>query len=265
MPSIRLSTGLVHYIDEGDGPPVVLLHANPGDSLDFEAIIPALSSHYRVIAVDWPGYGSSEVPAKTGAVDVLYFYRALCEIVDALALPPALFIGNSLGGNAAARLASRRPESVRGLVLVSPGGFTSPNAVTRAFSSLQASAFSLPPHWFAALYLKRKTPTVRAMLGRAKNEQSSPARISLSRALWRSFARHENDLRDEARSITVPTLLVFGERDPVISARRDGRNAAQAISGSRFVSLPCGHAPFAEVPELFLSEISPFLSRCCNA
>jgi pimeloyl-ACP methyl ester carboxylesterase len=55
-----------------------------------------------------------------------------------------LIIGNSLGGNVAARLAIESRAKVRGLVLVSPGGFTPHNPITRAFCRLQGSRFALP-------------------------------------------------------------------------------------------------------------------------
>jgi pimeloyl-ACP methyl ester carboxylesterase len=52
MPSVNLSTGAVHYSEHGQGAPLILLHANPGDSQDFEAVIPALAKQYRVLALD---------------------------------------------------------------------------------------------------------------------------------------------------------------------------------------------------------------------
>ncbi len=143
MPSIELPTGSVHYTEHGRGVPLVLLHANPGDSKDFEAVVPALSKTYRVLALDWPGYGQSALPQQPEWVGVLFFYQVLREFLAALALPPACFIGNSLGGNAAARLAAESPELVRGLVLVAPGGFTTPSLVSRNFCKLQGSRFSL--------------------------------------------------------------------------------------------------------------------------
>ena len=136
MPVVTLSSGELHYIERGRGVPLVLLHANPGDSRDFEAIMPALAQHYRVLALDWPGYGASAMPPAGTVVDARFFYDTLCEFLAALALPPALIIGNSLGGNVAARLAIESRAKVRGLVLVSPGGFTPHNLITRAFCQL---------------------------------------------------------------------------------------------------------------------------------
>lgn len=261
MPLLTLSSGTVHYMEQGKGAPLVLLHANPGDSQDFDAVIPALAQTNRVLALDWPGYGGSDVPADPGSMTVLHFYRVLREFITALALPPAFFIGNSVGGNAAARLAIESPHLVRGLVLVAPGGYTPHSLLTRSFCRLQGSGLSLSPRRFAGLYLKHRTPTANAMLQRAATLQSTPERVALNRAMWRSFARPENDLRQASTHIKAPTLLLFGKHDPAIPAHKDGKAALQSIPSARLAALPCGHASFAEVPELFLAQVQPFLAE----
>lgn len=265
MPSVELSTGAVHYLDQGEGAPLVLLHANPGDSRDFGAVIPSLAKSNRVLALDWPGYGSSDVPRAPESATVMIFHRVLREFIAALSLPSAFYIGNSVGGNAAARLAIESPKLVRGLVLVAPGGFTQHNCMTRAFCRLQGSRLSLSPHRFASLYLKRRTPTTEEMLQRAATLQATPERVALNRAMWRSFARPENDLRRESRNMTTATLLLFGALDPAVSAKKDGKVAARCIPSARFAALPCGHASFAELPDLFLALVQPFLADCGNA
>jgi pimeloyl-ACP methyl ester carboxylesterase len=265
MPIVTLSSGDLHYLESGRGTPLVLLHANPGDSRDFDAILPGLASDYRVLAPDWPGYGRSSRPAAGMTVNAGFFYKVFREFLDALALPPALLIGNSLGGNVAARHAIETPASVRGLVLVSPGGFTRHTAVTRAFCRLQGSRFALSPRVFAGWYLENRTPTVLAMLERAATSQAAAASLAVNRSVWRGFIDPEHDLRSRAASIGAPTLLVFGARDPVISARRDGRLAAELIPRAKLIVMPSGHAPFAETPDAFLAEVLPFLARCTTA
>ncbi len=264
MPIVDLTSGAVHYAESGQGVPLILLHANPGDSLDFEAVIPALAHHYRVLAIDWPGYGRSAMPDPLEVVSAPFFYNVLREFLKALGLPPALFIGNSLGGNAAARLAIESPELVRGLVLVSPGGFTPHNFLTRTFCKFQGSGFAFSPRFFAGWYLKYRTATVKAMLERAASSQATAARTALNRAVWRSFIEPEHDLRRSASSIKAPTLLLFGKHDPVIPAKKDGTVAAQFIRAAQLVVMSSGHAPFAEVPEAFLAEVLPFLAHCIS-
>lgn len=69
MPSIALSTGSVHYSEQGERVAVVLLHANSGDSKDFEVVIPALAKRNRAHARHWPGYGRSDAPRDPGGID----------------------------------------------------------------------------------------------------------------------------------------------------------------------------------------------------
>lgn len=259
MPHITLPQGQVHYRDEGAGPLLVLLHANPGDSRDFDAIVPVLTRTHRVLRLDWPGYGLSPAPARPEAVTAMDFAELLQAFVSALALPPAVYLGNSVGGYAAARLAIERPSAVTGLVLVSPGGFTPHNALTRLFCRLQASPWSVPPAWLAQGYLRRRTATSRAMLARAASEQSSAPARALNRAVWRSFPDPAHDLRPLAARIQAPVLLSFGRYDPLIPALLDGRVARRLLPQARWQLTATGHAAFAEAPEDFLERVQPFL------
>lgn len=259
MPNVTLPSGLVHFSESGVGQPLILLHANPGDSCDFEAVIPALAQHFRVLALDWPGYGQSPMPASPESTTVLDMFAVLLAFMDALVLQRVILIGNSLGGNVAARMAAEYPQRVLGLVLVSPGGFTRHNVISRSFCRLQGSPLALSPYRFARLYLKKDTPQTRAMLERARGEQATQERLILNRSFWRSFGRPENDLRHLAKAIRAPTLLMFGAEDPVIPAAKDGMLAQQCMPSARMVTLPCGHAPFAELPEEFLQEVQAFV------
>ncbi len=260
MPHIKLSTGNVYYSERGQGAPIILLHANPGDSKDYDAVISTLSENYRVLALDWPGYGQSSALKKPELATVSLYYQILCDFLDSLDITSAFFIGNSIGGNVSTQLAIKSPNRVRGLILVSPGGFTPHNVITRSFCKLQGSRFSLTPKLWASLYLKTKTDVTSAMLERASTLQATPECISLNRAMWRDFIAPDNDLRQSAKNITAPTLLVFGEKDPAIPANKDGKAAKESIPLAEFVTFPCGHAAFAEMPEQFMDTVQPFLS-----
>lgn len=262
MPTVILSTGSLFYREQGSGDPLLLLHANPGDSRDFDAVVPTLAQHFRVLALDWPGYGRSVFPPQPEQADCLLFFNVLKEFIEALALPPVLMVGCSLGGNAAARLAIEAPEQVRGLVLVSPGGFTEHDRITLGFCHLQSSPLALTPYRWASQYLKIRNSVTDAMLKRARVEQSFPLRRQLNRAVWRSFSQPEHDLRDRAADIRCPVLMLFGERDPAIPARKDGKVAQRCIPHAQKKVLPCGHMAFAEMPDSFLQTTLPFLQRC---
>ena len=260
MPTVQLSTGRVNFADIGLGPALILLHANPGDHRDYSAVMPVLAQNHRVIALDWPGYGLSPTPKNPDKVDVLYYYQTFTEFVAALGLKTMSILGNSVGGNIATRFTANFPDQVSKLVLIAPGGFTKHDFITRSFCKLQGSPLSMPPSVWARLYLRNRTPVTAEMLTRAKTVQAEADCLKINRALWRSFARTESDVRSLCNSIQAPVLLILGEKDPAISAKKDGNQAKSAIPHAKKIILACGHAPFAEMPAEFLRHAEPFLS-----
>jgi pimeloyl-ACP methyl ester carboxylesterase len=263
MDLLTLPSGTLAHRADGAGPPLLLLSANPGEHRDFDAIHPVLARRFRVHAFDWPGYGASPAPPDPAASSAMGFARLLREAIDHLGLGPAVALGNSVGGYAAVRLALDAPGAVRALILVSPGGFTAHNAFTRAFCRLKGTEgftrFSNP--WFAAWYLKRRTPLTREILARATGEQATPSAVAVNAAVWRSFVDPAHDLRARAANVQAPVWLAFGRHDPVIPAKADGRVAHASLPGAEFHVFDTGHMPFAEDPDAFLAALTPFLDR----
>lgn len=263
MPELQTYRGTVHYDEQGSGEPLLLLHANPGDPRDFDAVLPALAARYRVLRLAWPGYGESPAPLPASTATAMQYAELLEQFVLKLDLHNLRIVGNSLGAYAAACLALRRPERVSALVLVAPAGFTTHNYWTRLFCQLKGN--ERIARWFSGVlaffYLRVKTEVSLAMRGRVRGEQRGADAVAVNAALWRSFLRPEFDLRDAARFIDAKTLVIAGRRDPLIPVR-EAACAAATIPASNFIVLPSGHAPFAEVPELFLAVTQPFLERC---
>lgn len=255
LPALQLSCRI-----EGQGSTLVLLSANPGDSRDFDAVAPRLAQRFRVVRLDWPGYGASPAPQPPQSAGASLFLERFDAFMDALDISSAHLLGNSVGGNVAVRYALRKPQRVRSLVLVSCGGFTDHNAVTHAFCRLQAQLWfkRLLGSGFTRWYLRERNEWTRAMIARAGGEQAAPDALAVNAAVWRSFIEPQHDLRHSAGALRVPALVVNGRRDPVIPAKTDGRNTARAIPGAKHLVMDCGHAPFAEVPEPFLAEAMAF-------
>ncbi|MGH8494182.1 MAG: alpha/beta fold hydrolase [Moraxellaceae bacterium] len=261
MSLIQLDAGLLHVDEQGAGEPLLLLHANPGDPRDYDAVLPALSAHYRVLRVSWPGYGWSPAPEPPSSATAMLFASLLEQLVLKLDLSGVRLIGNSVGAYAALRLALAQPQRIKKLVLVSPGGFTEHTFFTRDFCRFKGREYVTRAlnGVLAWRYLRHKTPVTNAMRERARREQRSPAAVAVNAALWRSFITPEHDLRSVAPQVSVPTLVLAGRYDPLIPAA-ESRRAAELIPGAHCVVLPCGHAPFAEIPESFLALVEPFLA-----
>lgn len=263
MPLIQLTHGPVAYAQLGQGRPALLLHANPGDHRDFEAIAGELARDHRVIAVDWPGYGQSPPLDPPRSASAPRFAEIAIELADALRLQGALVIGNSVGGFAGAKLALARPEAVGALVLVDSGGFGARHALARAFCAIKGREWvtrSIALR-FAQLYLRVRNEHTAAILARTAEGARIPERVAVDAALWRSFGQAEHDLRAHANQIAVPTLIAWGKHDPVLPLKRDGRLAARLIPGAELAEFETGHMPFAEDPLAFLEVLRAFLAR----
>lgn len=253
--------GSLHVESFGNGPSLVLLHANGGDHRDFAAVAPRLAdSGWRVSAIDWPGHGLSPRSAPETA---LGFGDLLAQTLHRLGGSHVL-LGNSVGGFAALHTAAHRPDLVAGLVLVAPGGFSPRWPVTTLACRVFGSA-SVAPHAYRLLprlYLRDRNAGVADAFARADEASRSPRNIEVYSSLWRSFTDPDHDGRRLAATVRCPALLAWGTRDPVLPWQLDGRRARAALPLADAVTFSgAGHQPFIERPDEFLSRITPFLSR----
>ncbi len=261
MAIVQTRVGPVSYSDRGEGPVVVALHATLHDRRDFDPIADELHHHYRVIALDWPGHGESPAPQAPMMVGAALFADVLSDLVQALDLPPAVYIGNSVGGFCAARLAITHPDRVAGLVLVDTGGFLSSpitNAYCRFLGIPAVMRLMLPR--FVRGYLHADGPHDDVVLERVTSRARTDVGVELAAAMWRSFAAPEANLRSAAHQIVAPTLIVWGAKDTAIPLRF-GRTTHLAIRGSRLEVLDTGHLPFSSRPHEFLRVIGPFMEE----
>jgi len=261
MGQVQTRCGRIWYSEYGQGFPLVLLHANLCDHHDFEPIIPSLAERYRVIALDWPWHGQSDSPAPPIEAGAGLFADVLEDVVEELDLLAAVFIGSSVGGFTAARLAIMHPEHVAGLVLVNSGGFIPTNLITRTFSKLMGTPVInrvlLPGFMRAAM--RPRSDNDRAIVGRVAARASTREGTSTCAALWRSFARDEHDLRPRAAQLLTPTMIVWGTKDIGLPLRV-GRATHAAISGSHLETFNTGHMAFSSDPERFLCLVLPFIA-----
>lgn len=122
----------IRYLSAGTGPPLVLLHGAGDNALDWRWVMPTLAATHRVYAPDLPGSPDSARPAAD--YSSAFFERFVTAFADALGVERATFIGNSLGGLIALRLALSEPTRVNALVLVDSAGLG--RAVNPAFTSV---------------------------------------------------------------------------------------------------------------------------------
>ncbi|KAJ5364264.1 uncharacterized protein N7496_009977 [Penicillium cataractarum] len=258
--SVATRAGDVSYTILGEGRPLLMLHASLHDSHDFDPIVFQLADRFQTITLDWPWHGASrETTTKSRDPSAVLMAEVLEDFVTALDLPPAIIIGNSVGGFAAARLAITHPDRVQSLILVNTGGFPLWNVFIRTFCYLlgfpTVSRVALP-HMIPA-YMKPQTPSDTAILQKAASRARTWEGASVAAAMWRSFLDKRHDLRSEAKAIRVPTLIIWGTKDivPVENAHL----VQKSIPGSQLELFDAGHVVFSSKPNEFLEVVNKFL------
>ena len=259
MKTLHTSSGPLAYDERGPAgaETFVLLPSGAHDHHDYDELRALLPEGSRSIAVDWPAHGAS--PAGTEPGTAMHLADVAEQLVEQLAPDGAIVVGNSVGGFSAARLAIRRPELVRGLVLIDSGGFAGRPIHVRAFCALMSRPGFLRRFYplFSARYMRARTEADR----RARDTGVATTRrdpgLRAVTELWRSFASPEHDLRAEAGSISAPTLVIWGRQDPVIPLRL-GRKVAKLIPGAELAVLDTGHVPHTSDPAGVARLLRPF-------
>jgi pimeloyl-ACP methyl ester carboxylesterase len=251
---------MLAYDSRGTGDPIVLMPSGGHDRHDYDEVRSLLPDRFRTIGVDWPGHGRS--PAGTTPASELHLTRAVEELLDELTPSGAVLVGNSIGGNVAARLAITRPDLVRGLMIIDGGGFEEPRLPARAFCALLGRPFFVRAIYplFSAIYMRCRTDADRRARADAIATSRSPAGVTAMTEIWRSFTHPSHDLRPLAGAISAPTAIVWGRHDPVLSLRA-GQTAHRLIPDSKLVTVDSGHSPHTTDPATVAAELTALADR----
>jgi pimeloyl-ACP methyl ester carboxylesterase len=257
-----------HYLEAGEGPPVVLLHSGEFGGcaeLSWEYLIPELAPHFRVIAPDWLGFG------KTAKVHDFESKRArmmwhLVRFIQIMALERAHFIGNSMGATFLLALAAETPcrLPIDRLVAISGGGFMPDNEHRRSLLSYDGSSEAMVS-LLEAIFEDSVWYDDSAYVERRRQ-------LSLLPGAWESVAasRFKSPVT-EARSefgqpdpisysnIAVPTLLIAGAKDRLREPGYARTVASKIPEGHHVVLEECGHCPQIERPKLVSGHLMTFL------
>ena len=132
------SVGPLHYIDEGTGRPILLLHGNPDWGFLYRKIVSALKDDFRCIVPDYPGFGLSIHPAGYGYSSEEHA-GVVGELVDELDLQDVIVMGHDWGGPIGMDIASQRADRVGGLVMGNTWYWADNSLITRIFSNVMGS------------------------------------------------------------------------------------------------------------------------------
>lgn len=244
----------LHYHDVGEGEPLLLLHgAGPGATAwsNFGRSIATLARTHRVIAMDLPGWGKSSTPTSESR---RHLAEAAVGLLDALGIDKATFVGNSMGGMMAVAAAIKFPSRVTRLVLMgtpAPGvNYFQPAGFTEGLRIIGEGYREPSPANIKRLVqimcydqslATDELAQVRSAAAQANPQHLASYVASLSDGLPTFMDDYLKMAASGVSEIEVPTMIIHGRDDRVVSFEH-GLRLASMIGSARLVMLNrCGH------------------------
>lgn len=268
MPKVRVGEVELHYVEVGDGDPLLLIMGFGGDHQSWAFQAPALSQHHRVIMFDNRGAGQSSAP------DAPYSTRMMAEdavgLLDALGVERAHVLGVSMGGMIAQELALNHPRRVRSLQLHCT--YARPDrymlALMDAWRDIRTKATleewmrSVALWLFSPVTFAERPEFVEAVIQTAL---ANPYPFSLTGFLRQGEAVRGHDALARLPTLTCPTLVSVADHD-ILVPPRFAREVAAAVPKAEFRTIDAaGHVYFWERADLFNTMCLEFLSRHATA
>jgi pimeloyl-ACP methyl ester carboxylesterase len=253
LSSIKINGIRIDAIERGSGTPLLFLHP----SIGLEPTAPVfnrLAERARLIAPSHPGFDNSEQPPAFKTVDDLaYFYL---DLMDELDLKEVTLVGVSLGGWIAAEIAVKSTARIARLILADAVGIKVGGRDTRDI----ADFFAIPDQEFIERAYANSALGVRDYKAMAEADVRIAARNreATARYAWSPYM-HDPKLKSRLHRIKVPTLLLWGDSDRIVTEAY-GRAYAAAIPGARFETIAkAGHFPHLEQADEFARRVHAFM------
>jgi pimeloyl-ACP methyl ester carboxylesterase len=263
---IRTEEAVIHghaicYRTAGEGPAILLVHGIAGRAENWDPIIPLLARQHTVIAPDLPGHGLSGKPPGDYSIGALA--SAMRDLLVFLGHERATIMGHSLGGGVAMQFAYMFPERCSRLVLISSGGLgVDVSLILRAAALPGADLFLTLTAGvadkvgggvgkvlgFTGLRPSADIAEVARGFASLSDAETRMAFLSTLRSVIGTSGQRVDASNRLYLASEMPTLIVWGENDPIIPAHH-GERAHEAMPGSRLKVFPgAGHMPHFDHP-----------------
>ena len=282
MPTMLLQTPQDRYVQVGQintrywtngdkGTTVILLHGIGSSVETWTYNISVLAQHHRVYAVDLVGAGRSDKPLVT--YSLTYLAQFVLGFMDALSIECASLVGNSLGGGVALQFALNFPRKVEKLVLVNSFGLGKEITLTlrlatlpfvgRLFSpSRSGTALALKQSVYDATLITNEWVELYYQIATLPGVWSALlAIINTNINLFGVRPEVYNAIVDRLATITAPTLVFWGQQDPILPVAHAAVATKELPSARLHIFDPCGHWSQVEHSEEFNTFVLEFLAN----
>lgn len=254
----------ISYLEGGQGEPLLLVHGFGADKDNWTRVAGRLTSHYRVIAVDLPGFGDSGKP-----IDRRYRIQDQVEnlhaIIQAFGLKTLHLGGSSMGGQIVASYAARYPQAVRSLWLLAPLGVATakPSEMFQEIERMGPGArmplISRTPEDFRAVFdLMFVKPPMELSAAMPYLADRAVANHKLHERIYQELRDESIPLENLMGGSPVPARIVWGEQDRVLDPSGAKILATLMPKSSVFLVPDAGHLPMIERPRLVAKDYLKF-------
>ncbi|HUR84482.1 MAG TPA: alpha/beta hydrolase [Solirubrobacteraceae bacterium] len=273
---VRVQDRWMNVLDYGSGSPLIFIHGLSGCWQNWLENIPYFAREHRVIAVDLPGFGQSEMPAQD--ISMSNYADTIDALMDELGIQTAQIVGNSMGGFIGAELAIQHSARVERLVLVAAAGLSIEYIRTQRKHGLRHRAENIA--FFYVGWLASQSHTVAArrrlrealLLLVAAHPAKLPPALTIEQVAGSGKpgfsdaldAMLDYPLRDRLEKIGCPTFIVWGDKDRLVPVK-DAYVFEELIPDSRAVIYKdTGHITMMERPARFNADVHAFLHEGPN-
>lgn len=253
----------LQYQQIDDRPVLLLLHGFTADKQVWLKAAVQLSHHFRLVIPDMPGHGDSETPNYDSfSLDALA--ECFIDLMEQIRVEHYFVAGNSLGGLTAAKMGTMVPDTILGNVLINPAGIANESEPTPFMAMMKNGVnpfFTRSRQQFSTLFtLSMARPP---LMPKVVVDALADNHIASSANYESFFACCFNDasiFNDKIETMTVPTLLIFGMKDDIIStATIDFWRQSDAVEFQPFYD--AGHMPMMEIPARTSFAIQFFIEK----
>ena len=260
MPKARVNGVDIHYIERGEGLPLLLVHGFQNSHFTFRPIIDRLAGRFRVLALDLRGHGDSDNPA--GPYTIQTFADDVLGFLDALEIERADYLGQSMGGRTGTMLGIQHPERLNRLMLSASSCGPPSGAYRQMFDEQLAVAQSEGMEALLEFKVRRDELPESLREGPLAGEYKE----RFLKNTPETFADTANalftmpDLRDELHRISVPTWVCHGENDagPIAFSEVYAKYVPDCATS---IIPDAGHSVFWDQPDAFIAQMEQFLEK----
>jgi pimeloyl-ACP methyl ester carboxylesterase len=268
--SVDIDGVTIHYLESGAvtaRETLLLVPGWCGGAEDFRPLMTALPEGYRCLSIDLPGHGLSSKP--DAPYDMEYYVGFLRSFCLRMGLSDFVFVGHSMGGQFAVHYASRWPGTIRRLVLIDPYGLPGEEGgfgLLASLGPLVDLGFALNNRLFiewgiaANVLYRPAAATLRAVADSTAVGILGQAGARAAARTTRAVVGHDT-VEGILPSLTLPTLVLWGDHDRFLSPSWAERFLA-LLPSARLVIIPdAGHMPMTERPSLTAIALAGFLAE----